>query len=281
MDISCEQGNLSCSSGLGVHFTLPTKARNPKRKTQTQASSTLDPLSKQHRLETKLAQLLAPNTLNDQAIPAGSQNLAVECAEAWEDSEEACAMHNFPGDGYNIEESNHPFTSSDTVCSTDSLKIGSGNTRCLTPNQAAINLYAKWQATVPTLVDDILSYYSSSVGRKIKPVNGLVEEGCPSCICVEFKSLNILVLYFNHESAFFVVSKSESVLNWSRFQHDYSHSLFMSLNCAGPCQSRAFPNCSLPNLNGSVHRFSWLLFSSLRAFLWCSECLGSSNEQLL
>ena len=253
MDISRERGNLSCSSGLGVHFTSPTKARNPKRKTQTQASSTLDPLSKQHRLETKLAQLLAPSTLNDQAIPAGFQDLAAvdsECAEAWEGSEK------FPGDqGYNIEAPNDPFTSSDTVCSTDSLKIGSGNTRRLTPNQAAINLYAKWQATVPTLVDDILSYYSSSVGRKIKPVNGLVEEGCPSCICVEFKSLNVLVLYFDREPAFcFVVSNSVS--DWSRFQHNYFNSLFMLFNFAGPCQSGPFPNCSFPNTNGSIHRFS-------------------------
>jgi hypothetical protein len=235
MNISQERGKLlSCTSGLGAHFTSPIKARNPKRKTHIQAANTIDPASKRQRLEAELAQLLAHSPQCEQTARWSDPCVdGEECSNKAFDSE----YDSVERTGDNLYHDAETYSDFISEPPSSSMLDASANqkSRRLTPDQAAVNLFAKWQATVPTLVSDILSYYNSSVGHQIKPVKDLVQEGCPlRSSCADFKSSKVLCLYFDRKFDFSLLcGKTHKRLD--RFQYSYSEPLCMPFYVSSPC----------------------------------------------
>jgi len=192
MDISRDRGMLpSKASGLGAHFTSPTKLRNPKRKTQTMTSSVLDSQAKKRRLHEELARLLKQ--------PQDSEDWEDVDMSANRDKEQVEEMNvdgvqeNFSIFAQDLPKPPGSHFSSHEAAGSDSPS----SSKRLTPDRAALNLCASWQALMPTLVDDFLAYYGKSVGHHIQPIPPVYSEGCPTGACMEYKSTNILCLYFD------------------------------------------------------------------------------------
>ena len=66
--------------------------------------------------------------------------------------------------------------------------------RCITPDQATTNLYEKWKASLPLLVDDLLAYMTASVGAAIQPIGSELEGHCCS---LDIKTTKVTCLYFD------------------------------------------------------------------------------------
>ncbi|PPR02787.1 hypothetical protein CVT26_009398 [Gymnopilus dilepis] len=69
----------------------------------------------------------------------------------------------------------------------------------LTPDQAALNLYAKWRALLPTLVDPYLAYSAGTTGKKLRPLEGASFDGkrCVAGAPCERKETSVLCLFWD------------------------------------------------------------------------------------
>lgn len=69
----------------------------------------------------------------------------------------------------------------------------------LAPNHATVNLYTKWQALLPSLVEPFLAFTTESIGKPAQVVGGYLEGSCQSGgVFCEVKETPILCLYFDH-----------------------------------------------------------------------------------
>lgn len=176
------------SKGPGSHFTSPQK-RVPARKSQQKAIPFLDLENRRHRLQKELDQLLLASAIgcsvSDPASISPSVRMDVDPVsipcdndDQWEDViHDASVPNQAPNDSA-------------------AIKVPTKK-KCLTPDEATISLYAKWQALLPTLVEPLLAYTSDSVGKVSQPVREDLVCACnhgPSC---ETKQTSILCLYFD------------------------------------------------------------------------------------
>ncbi|KAF8869756.1 hypothetical protein CPB84DRAFT_1856057 [Gymnopilus junonius] len=74
----------------------------------------------------------------------------------------------------------------------------------LTPDQATLNLYAKWRALLPSLIDPYLAYSAATTGKKLRPLEGNSFNGkcCvtgPSC---KKKEISVLCLFWDLDEGF-------------------------------------------------------------------------------
>ncbi|KAF9522764.1 hypothetical protein CPB83DRAFT_742460, partial [Crepidotus variabilis] len=59
------------------------------------------------------------------------------------------------------------------------------------PDQTAINLWETWKKTLPTLIDDLLVYYSSAFGKPVVAVSEKVQDCCPKFGCLKRTSSKV------------------------------------------------------------------------------------------
>lgn len=216
MDISQDRScQPATSCGLGAHFTTPEKKRPGKRKTQVMTTTTFDAARKRQRLEAEIAEMLAtelpvipeedsvlmdsggPTGIADELKPVeevgGSGPDSLDPTSNWEDS----------GFDYGFYQT-HPqeFTdSNDNVSGTHAPIPTKGTRRRITPDQATTNLYEKWKASLPLLVDDLLAFMTASVGVAIQPVGSELEGRCCSS---DVKTTKVNCLYFDRTSHHFL-----------------------------------------------------------------------------
>lgn len=180
--LSRQRGQLpASSSGLGVHFSSPTKGRRaPVRKTQKYASSALDFATRKRRLDAELAALLNP--------------CSAPTPHEYEQSQE------FVTPGVDASQTDWDMVE-ETLGSTGPFELdhpqADSKPKRLTPDQAALNLAQKWKDLLPSLLPDLLAYYASSNGRQIHPVGQALAEPCPTLSCHDCKTTNVLALYFD------------------------------------------------------------------------------------
>ncbi|PPR04460.1 hypothetical protein CVT26_002237 [Gymnopilus dilepis] len=198
LGISHERGQLpAVTSGMGIHFTTPTKGRRaPKRKVQKLASSAMDFDAKKRRFDMQLAALMnaavQPDAISTPSI-TGSE-LATDLAGCSpQDTDTACDL-DIAADGITPDPS-HPPSQPPPNPSIAQLQM---KPKRLVPDQAALNLSEKWETLLPPLVPDLLAYYQLSAGKEIRPVGQQLIEACSSQSCTEMKSIKVLALHFGH-----------------------------------------------------------------------------------
>jgi hypothetical protein len=175
-------GQISVTSGLGSHFVSPHKRphRFNTQKKGTVAFIDLD--ARRQRLRKELDALLAPKDTSSSALsssddPAASMDIDPD--DQWVDEEPLPAIITQPPD--------------------DPRPITTPNkTRRIAPDQAAIDLYAKWQALIPSLIEPLLAYTSDSIGKAARAVAADFEGSCKGSISsCERKEAVLQCLYFD------------------------------------------------------------------------------------
>lgn len=208
MKISRECGRLPATThGYGIAFASPIKRRAPTRK-NAKISTCFNPQMKISRLQARLDKLsgndITMDIVDEEWVDEGDSRTDVG---AGVDSQTSLDTVDTGMDDEN------PSLGTDNMCSPTTPiqpispnppKTNSKKSRRLNPDKYDINLYSKWQETIPTLVDDLLKYYSDTFGRPIQPVKDELEESCPSGICSEMRSSKLLCLYFECMSSCFL-----------------------------------------------------------------------------
>ncbi|KAF9479003.1 hypothetical protein BDN70DRAFT_807721 [Pholiota conissans] len=73
-----------------------------------------------------------------------------------------------------------------------------GKQKRVTPDQAAVNLYAKWQALLPKLVEPLLEYTLNSIGNPTQAVGKVLgAAACSRSSVCEVKEASVLCLYYD------------------------------------------------------------------------------------
>jgi CxC1 like cysteine cluster associated with KDZ transposases len=164
------------TSGLGKHYTSPTKARD-KRK----SGKRVIPLGNatKHRLLLQKLESLRKKPQTDQDEPEGSMG--------WEDLSDSIdqSMDIDPDAG--IHEALQAPKLGTTEPERERAKLSVG---------PSLWLHASWAEVLPGLLSPLLEYISSSVGIVIPPADDLHAECALSCVP---KHTKILCLYFDRE----------------------------------------------------------------------------------
>ncbi|PPR06800.1 hypothetical protein CVT26_003865 [Gymnopilus dilepis] len=197
-----ERGQLpAVTSGLGVHFTTPTKGRRaPSRKTKKLASSALDFNARKRRLDAQLAAVVASAAqfkdlpdLQPSDPAAGAPTYDLEDWEACElgtITEEPDGI--YPGAHASPIQQHHPPHSPIQPVSAHDPPAEPKPKR-LKPDQAALNQAEKWNNLLPSLFT-----YGASKGLEIRSISKELTESCPSFSCHDLKSTKVLAIYFGH-----------------------------------------------------------------------------------
>ena len=211
MDISRDRSRQPATSrGFGAHFTTPEKKRPGKRKTQVMAITTFDAARKRQRLEAEIAEMFTAalpvipeeaSGLMDSGGPTGVADelkAVEEVGGSGPDSLDPTSNLEDSGFDYGFYQT-HPQESNDNVSGIRThTPIPTKETRRrITPDQAATNLYEKWKASLPLLVDDLLAYMTASVGGALQPVASELEGRCCS---LDIKTTKVTCLYFDRKS---------------------------------------------------------------------------------
>lgn len=192
------------TSGLGQIFSSPVKPRDKKK--STTLVMPLGLTAKQRALEEQQAMLMAKiygpvHSTNftgssvDSPVPVDctlSPELPGSSSSTWEADE----VQNYGDDGQvtpDMTEPTHPELNSPE---TPTGKIHTPKTRRLHPDSTAHELYARWKQALPRLVDPLLTYVSTSIGRE----HYILKE--PAAVCNNpgscgQKSNKILCLFFS------------------------------------------------------------------------------------
>lgn len=174
-------GQTSVTSGLGSHFVSPHK-RPHRWNTQKKGTvAFIDLEARREQLRKELDALLAPNDTSTSALSSSD--------------DPAASMDVDPDDQWVDEEPLHEITQPPD----DPRPITTPNkTKRVTPDQAAIDLYAKWQALIPSLVEPLLAYTSDSIGKAARAVAAELEGSCKGSISsCERKEAVLQCLYFD------------------------------------------------------------------------------------
>lgn len=78
-----------------------------------------------------------------------------------------------------------------------STPVDTPKTRRILPDSTALNLYKRWEEVLPTLVDPLLRYISSSTGVISQPVSAL-QSTCVEQLC-ERRTSTVLCLFHDCE----------------------------------------------------------------------------------
>ncbi|PPQ95989.1 LOW QUALITY PROTEIN: hypothetical protein CVT26_016205 [Gymnopilus dilepis] len=233
LGIGRERGQLpAVSSGLGVHFTTPTKGRRaPSRKTKKFASSALDFNAKKRRLDAQLAAVIASAAqLKD--LPD------------LEPSEPTTEPSNYDFNPFDFESDVMDETTDNTYQSHLHLPIPQSSQsptepkpKRLKPDQAALNQAEKWNALLPSLIHDLHAYYKASKNHEIGSIRGgELTEPCPSSpFAVTFLGIFLMMC---------------------RLHLDHCYTLLLPHDSAGACESGLVSNCAIANSDGVLDRIS-------------------------
>ncbi|PPR04246.1 hypothetical protein CVT26_004191 [Gymnopilus dilepis] len=205
LGIGRERGQLpAVTSGLGVHFTTPTKGRRaPSRKTKKLASSALDFNARKRRLDAQLAAVVASaaqfKDLPDLQPSEPAEGAPTYDLEDWEACELGAITEEpdsiYPGAHTSPIQQHHPPHSPIRPVSAHDPPAEPKPKR-LKPDQAALNQAEKWNNLLPSLVPDLQAYYGASKGLEIRSIPKELTESCPSSSCRDFKSTKVLAIYF-------------------------------------------------------------------------------------
>jgi len=227
-------------------------------------TTTFDAAHKRQCLEAEIAEMLAtelpvipeedsvlmdsggPTGIADELKPVeevgGSGPDSLDPTSNWEDS----------GFDYGFYQT-HPqeFTNSNNNVSRTHAPIPTkGTRRRITPDQATTNLYEKWKASLPLLVDDLLAYMTGSVGAAIQPIGSELEGRCCS---LDVKTTKVDCLYFDCTLPSFFELQVILICTSSRFQdHRYPH-MFLLLNEPGSCTKWTLSHCTSANAHGDLN----------------------------
>jgi hypothetical protein len=213
MDSSRDRSRQPATSrGFGAHFTTPEKKRPGKRKTQVMTTTAFDAARKRQRLDAEIAEMLATalpvipeeeSVLMDSGGPTGVADelkAVEEVGGSGPDSLDPTSNLEDSGFDYGFYQT-HPqestYESNDNVSGTHAPIPTKETRRRITPDQATTNLYEKWKASLPLLVDDLLAYMTASVGAAIQPVGSELEGRCCS---LDVKTTKVTCLYFDRTS---------------------------------------------------------------------------------
>jgi hypothetical protein len=173
------RGQQPLSNGLGKHFTSPTKARD-KRKT-TVIVRLPGQETKRRRLLEKLQRLQNPKYESPSTDLASQVPLDEPCSmdididnDGWEDIQPKPAQ----------SESSQP------------TKVP----RRILPDTESGRLYAAWKHLLPSLVNSLIDYMSTSTGHIVIPAMDLNSK-CEQSSCAP-KDTKVLCLHFDRKLAY-------------------------------------------------------------------------------
>lgn len=181
--VSRSRGSQPCAAfGVGSHFVSPQK-RPSKRKTRQISVPFFDLEAKRRRLTKEFNQLLAttklgPSTSTSSSPPSSSHDVDMNGDDQWVDE---------------IQDAPAPTQPPDNPTS-----VQMPTKKRLTPDQATIALYTKWQALLPHLVEPLLAFTAESIGKVAQVVGSTVGGSCKSKgLFCDTKEASILCLYFD------------------------------------------------------------------------------------
>jgi hypothetical protein len=163
------------TSGLGKHYTSPTKARD-KRK----SGKIVIPLgnAKKHQILLQRLETLRKKPQTNQTADNGNY---------WEDSDDPTYQAMDIDCDTGIREALEAPKLQDIKPKGDGAKLSAG---------PSLRLHASWADVLPSLIMPFLKYISSSFGSIMPPVDDLHTPCALSCIT---KRTKILCLYFDRE----------------------------------------------------------------------------------
>ncbi|PPQ70113.1 hypothetical protein CVT26_013398 [Gymnopilus dilepis] len=198
MVVSRERGKQpAIRSGLGNNFQSPKKKRSSYFRTSRTAWKILNPESEKQKLMAQMAEMYAEKVVDSadsRCIPSTYGNHVEyvppeDQGVMWEGDVEDIDS--------DVEIPSRPIAPS----------VANGSLRRIIPDQSERNLYSTWNSLLPTLVDDILSYTSATVGLPGRVADSTLSSNCRA-VAQECgtKSTKVLCLYLNHFK--FVLVKS-------------------------------------------------------------------------
>ncbi|KJA22000.1 hypothetical protein HYPSUDRAFT_67307 [Hypholoma sublateritium FD-334 SS-4] len=179
--------------GMGSHFSSPTKKRNSKRKTQTQAFVSFDHEAKKRKLQAELDSLQAM----EGSLPVSSNPFVSEKQSKPKPKGPIKPVStDFFGGSQAVNHGDYLFPElEDTAGSTPTVE---NKKRRTAPNQAAYNLHSKWTRLIPSLVDDFLEYSKVTIGKIVTTAPFTLKSRCLHPLSCQYKSRKIICLYFDH-----------------------------------------------------------------------------------
>ena len=180
MVISHERGKQPASrNGLGTNFQSPKRKRSSYYKTTKTAWKIFNPESEKRNLMMQMAEMYAGKRGDSAKARVVSGNHV---------------SHVLPD--LLLEEDRGAV---DLDVGTSPSAVNASPKR-LAPDQSERNLYATWNSLLPTLVEDILSYTSATVGLPERVAESTLSSNCQAVPqnCVT-KTTQVLCLYLNRE----------------------------------------------------------------------------------
>lgn len=171
--------------GPGTHLVSPQK-RAPKRKLERTATIFFDLDARRRRAKKELDELLSPSapatatpSSND---PTTGHEMQVDPESEWVDED---------------SDQSGPNASSTPVEHSTPVTKPSKSKR-LIPDHRSVNLYCKWRALLPTLIEPLLAYTSDSIGKPARAVIGDFAAACKNKVsCCETAETTVLCLYYD------------------------------------------------------------------------------------
>ncbi|PPQ96642.1 hypothetical protein CVT26_010666, partial [Gymnopilus dilepis] len=193
MVISRERGKQPATrSGLGNNFQSPKKKRSSYYKTSRTAWKILNPEGEKQKLMAQMADLYVEKVVD----PANRRKPPSTHGPAASSVEIIPTNVNNPFSEEYLED-----VDSDSEISLKPLVCPAVNasSRRVIPDQSEHNLYSSWNSLLPTLVDDILSYTSATVGLPGRVVGSSLSSDCRvAAQDCKTKSTQVLCLYLNY-----------------------------------------------------------------------------------
>ncbi|KAG1887308.1 hypothetical protein F4604DRAFT_1917113 [Suillus subluteus] len=177
------RGAQPISTGLGVHFVSPKKARDPKK---TQMLVHIPGANSKHkRLLAQMAALMNPQMLTTQTPSSSSAPAQPEAPANFDDT----ASYPYDQDDSMVND----YQPDKGPCPTDLAPKDLG--RRILPDKMANNLYTSWKALIPTLVDPHLKYSARTHGHPLAEICPVIS-ACASSGCVQ-RQFSIVCLFFD------------------------------------------------------------------------------------
>ena len=174
--------------GPGNHIVSPQK-RASKSKLQRNARIFIDLDDRRRRAQKELDDLLAPSlpstpTTANTSInvdPGTSHDMEVDHEDEWVNEE--------------LEQSDANVSSTSPEQSVPATKRS--KTKHLIPDIRSLNLYCKWRALLPTLIEPLLAYTSNSTGKPAVAVGEEIMAVCKDEALCGMRETSVLCLYFD------------------------------------------------------------------------------------
>ncbi|KAG1879878.1 hypothetical protein F4604DRAFT_1923085 [Suillus subluteus] len=179
------RGAQPISTGLGVHFVSPKKARDPKKMQMLVHIPGAN--SKHKRLLAQMAALMNPQMLTTQTPSSSSAPAQPEAPANFDDT----ASYPYDQDDSMVND----YQPDKGPCPTDLAPEDLGHR--ILPDKMANNLYTSWKALIPTLVDPHLKYSARTHGHPLAEICPVIS-ACASSGCVQ-RQFSIVCLFFDHK----------------------------------------------------------------------------------